>query len=140
MSGAIELPAHCAEFSTKSEQQRPAEIIAFLGRHVPSSMAGPLFKLLYDMAPCRTPRASMVGDKVKLLRGWRVNARSLQVLGPARSFPKTEARYSYRERMDDIVCGWRKEESVPGIARGTSGASDRWPERGHHSTSSPSFL
>lgn len=91
-------------------QQRPAEIIAFLGRHVPSSMAGPLFYLLYDMAPCRTPRASVAGDKVKLLKGWRVNASSLQVLGPARSFPKTEARYSYRDRMDDIVFGLRQDE------------------------------
>lgn len=72
-------------------------------------MAGPLFNLLYDMAPCRTPRASMAEDKVKLLKGWRVNARSLQVLGPARSFPKTEARYSYREWMDDIVSGLRQE-------------------------------
>lgn len=96
------------KFSTSSE--RPAEIIAFLGRHVPSSMAGPLFYLLYDMAPCRTPRASVAGDKVKLLRGWRVNASSLQVLGPARSFPKTEARYSYRDRMDDIVFGLRQDE------------------------------
>lgn len=83
----IALPAHCAEFSTKSEQQRPADIIAFPGRYVPSSMAEPLFKFPYDMAPCRSPRASMARDKVRLLRGWKVNARSCRFsvpLGPSR--------------------------------------------------------
>lgn len=139
ISNAIALPAHCAESYTRAEQQRPAETTAFLGRHIPSSKNGPWLDLLYDMAPCRTPRTSKAGDKVRLLEGWRVKARSCSLSfppGPSRR-PKRDIVIEKGRTLSHFGCANRR---ILGTAHGPSDAPSQCTERGRQSTSSLSFF
>lgn len=58
-------------------------------------MIATLLNLLCDTSPC--PSRQMAGDKVKLVQGWRVNARSCKFSVLPGPFPKAEATHGPRE-------------------------------------------